>query len=102
MNFDVEKYQKDEANNAINETWLPISTKYYLFLSGTPFRALNTGEFIEEQIFNWTYSDEQKAKAEWKGNGNPYLSLQEWLCLHIKCQRRFRKLQNKESLTNSI
>lgn len=75
VEFDAEKYQKDEASNAINETWLPISTKYYLFLSGTPFRAINNGEFIEEQIFNWTYSDEQRAKANWKGEDNPYLSL---------------------------
>lgn len=75
VDFDAEKYQKDEASNAINETWLPISTKYYLFLSGTPFRAINNGEFIEEQIFNWTYSDEQRAKAYWKGADNPYLSL---------------------------
>ena len=75
VNFDAEKYQKEEASNAINESWLPISTKYYLFLSGTPFRAINNGEFIEEQIFNWTYSDEQRAKAEWKGSGNPYLAL---------------------------
>ena len=75
VDFDAEKYKKDEASNAINETWLPISTRYYLFLSGTPFRAINNGEFIEEQIFNWTYSDEQRAKAEWKGSGNPYLAL---------------------------
>ena len=44
--------------------FLPITTKAYLYLSGTPFRALATGEFIEEQIFNWTYTDEQRAKAE--------------------------------------
>jgi hypothetical protein len=44
--------------------FLPITTKAYLYLSGTPFRALATGEFIEEQIFNWTYSDEQRAKEE--------------------------------------
>ena len=75
VDFDAEKYKKDEANSAINESWLPISTKYYLFLSGTPFRAINNGEFIEEQIFNWTYSDEQRAKAEWKGSDNPYLAL---------------------------
>ena len=75
VDFDAEKYKKDEANNAINESWLPISTKYYLFLSGTPFRAINNGEFIEEQIFNWTYSDEQRAKAEWEGSSNPYLAL---------------------------
>ena len=41
---------------------IPITTDHFLYLSGTPFRAINTGEFIEEQIFNWTYSDEQNAK----------------------------------------
>ena len=44
-------------------------------MSGTPFRAINSGEFIEEQIYNWTYSDEQKAKESWIGSNNPYLSL---------------------------
>ena len=75
VDFDAEKYKRCEAGNAINETWLPISTRYYLYLSGTPFRAINTGEFIEEQIFNWTYSDEQRAKMEWKGRDNPYQAL---------------------------
>jgi len=50
--------------------FLPITTKAYLYLSGTPFRALSTGEFIEEQIFNWTYTDEQRAKEEFAAN-NP-------------------------------
>ena len=73
--FDMEKYKLEEADNAYNETFLPITTSHYLFLSGTPFRALNSGEFIEEQIFSWTYSDEQKAKESWVGSGNPYISL---------------------------
>lgn len=51
----------------------------YLYLSGTPFKALATGEFIEEQIFNWTYTDEQRARAEWDsknpGTRNPYAAL---------------------------
>ncbi|MBQ0082073.1 MAG: GIY-YIG nuclease family protein, partial [bacterium] len=75
VEFDAEKYQRDEAGNAINESWLPISSNHYLYLSGTPFRAINSGEFIEEQIFNWTYSDEQGAKANWKGSNNPYAAL---------------------------
>tara|TARA_R110000868_G_scaffold72437_4_gene211148 strand:+ start:735 stop:3254 length:2520 start_codon:yes stop_codon:yes gene_type:complete len=54
---------------------MPITTNHFLYLSGTPFRALTSGEFIEEQIFNWTYSDEQKAKEEWVGENNPYESL---------------------------
>jgi hypothetical protein len=59
-----------------DESILPINTNHYLYLSGTPFRALASGEFIEEQIYNWTYSDEQRAKRDWKGPGpNPYASL---------------------------
>jgi hypothetical protein len=56
---------------------LPIKTQAYLYLSGTPFRAIASGEFIEEQIYNWTYSDEQKAKESWndKNGANPYASL---------------------------
>lgn len=92
VNFDAEKYQKDEANNAINETWLPISTRFYLFLSGTPFKAINTGEFIEEQIFNWTYSKEQKAKAEWKGDNNPYLSLPRMVMLTYRMPEEIQEV----------
>jgi hypothetical protein len=59
--------------------FLPITTKAYLYLSGTPFKALATGEFIEEQIFNWTYTDEQRAKEEFEkknpGKWNPYGAL---------------------------
>ena len=59
--------------------FLPITTKAYLYLSGTPFKALATGEFIEEQIFNWTYTDEQRAKelfaAQPTGQRNPYAAL---------------------------
>lgn len=75
IDFDQEKYKLNEADNAYNETFLPITAGHYLFLSGTPFRAINSGEFIEEQIYNWTYSDEQKAKESWIGSNNPYLSL---------------------------
>lgn len=61
--------------------FLPITTRAYLYLSGTPFRALATGEFIEEQIFNWTYTDEQRAKEafarEYPGQPNPYAALPE-------------------------
>ncbi|MBU3680247.1 MAG: restriction endonuclease, partial [Candidatus Kapabacteria bacterium] len=62
-------------------TLLPITTRAYLYMSGTPFRALRSGEFIEEQIFNWTYTDEQRAKQEfavkYPDRPNPYASLPE-------------------------
>jgi len=59
--------------------FLPITTRAYLYLSGTPFKALSTGEFIEEQIFNWTYTDEQRAKEAFAATNpnqrNPYGAL---------------------------
>ena len=54
------------------------------FLSGTPFRAINSGEFIEDQIYNWTYSDEQRAKDSWVGSNNPYASLPRMVMLTYK------------------
>lgn len=71
----ADEVSKDEK--AFDESILPINTKHYLYLSGTPFRALASGEFIEEQIYNWTYSDEQRAKRDWpvKNGPNPYASL---------------------------
>ena len=70
----------DELGND-EDDFLPITTRAYLYLSGTPFKALATGEFIEEQIFNWTYTDEQRAKAEYAvahlNDWNPYGALPE-------------------------
>ena len=73
VNEDLEVLSGTEAE------FLPITTRAYLYLSGTPFKALATGEFIEEQIFNWTYTDEQRAKAtfaaEHPDRRNPYGAL---------------------------
>jgi hypothetical protein len=76
----LEDVNEDLGVLSVRETeFLPITTKAYLYLSGTPFRALATGEFIEEQIFNWTYTDEQRAKedfaARYPGKRNPYGAL---------------------------
>jgi hypothetical protein len=76
----LEDVNEDLGELSEKETeFLPITTKAYLYLSGTPFKALATGEFIEEQIFNWTYTDEQRAKqdfaAENPGKWNPYGAL---------------------------
>ncbi|HJJ73312.1 MAG TPA: GIY-YIG nuclease family protein [Methanocorpusculum sp.] len=77
----LEKYNRGDA---YDESFLPIKTRYYLYLSGTPFRALNSGEFIEEQIFNWTYSDEQLAKESWIGDNNPYAALPRMVMMTYK------------------
>lgn len=94
--FDLEKYKKDEADNALNETWLPITTAYYLFLSGTPFRALNSGEFIEDQIYNWTYSDEQRAKENWGDSpDNPYAALPRMVMMTYRIPDSIRQIASQ-------
>ena len=66
---------EDGFAEAIEQT-LSLSVDHFLYLSGTPFRALTEGEFLEDQVFNWTYSDEQSAKKSWPGPGaNPYAAL---------------------------
>lgn len=88
-NIDLAKYKTKEV---YDETFLPITTEYYLFLSGTPFRALNSGEFIEEQIYNWTYSDEQHAKENWSGENNPYAALPRMVMLTYKIPDTIAKI----------
>ncbi|MGQ9657650.1 MAG: DEAD/DEAH box helicase [Fimbriimonadales bacterium] len=69
------EYELGGGMEYLDEEIMPITTDHYLYLSGTPFRAIATGEFIEEQIYNWTYLDEQRAKQEWHGSDNPYAAL---------------------------
>lgn len=55
-----------------------IKRDFTLHLSGTPFKAVSSGKFSEDQIYNWTYADEQEAKAYWSINSsenNPYENL---------------------------
>ena len=78
---DADSSGEIEAREIYDEELMPLKTNAYLYLSGTPFRAISTGEFIEEQIFNWTYSDEQAAKEEWKGDDNPYAQLPKMVML---------------------
>lgn len=63
------------SGRLFDEEQMPITGNHYLYLSGTPFRAIASGEFMEDQIFNWTYQDEQTAKANCTDNPNPYAEL---------------------------
>lgn len=84
-----------------DEEQMPITTNAYLYLSGTPFRALPSGEFIEEQIFNWTYSDEQQAKETWKEtqgfkkSQNPYAALPRIVLLTYQLPDTIREIAQK-------
>ena len=81
---------KDLEN--FGEDIMPITTGSYLYLSGTPFRAIASGEFIEEQMFNWMYSDEQRAKLAWQGECNPYASLPRMVLLTYKLPDAIRAI----------
>ena len=54
-----------------------INRDFTLHLSGTPFKAVASGKFSGEQIYNWTYADEQDVKAKWDNpeENNPYEKL---------------------------
>lgn len=69
------EFGEGEGLEYYDEETLPITTYAYLYLSGTPFRAIASGEFIEDQIYNWTYADEQREKENWEGEPNPYAAL---------------------------
>lgn len=71
----------DEAQEGVdtmrtNRAFRNIKRKHTLYLSGTPFKALASEQFSKGQIFNWSYADEQEAKANWHGeDSNPYETL---------------------------
>jgi len=68
----------DESHEGVNtmrsdRAFSNIQRKFTLYLSGTPFKAIASGEFGDRQIYNWSYADEQEAKKEWASNDhNPY------------------------------
>ena len=70
----------DEAHEAVDTSKTDfalnkIHRKWTLYLSGTPFKAIARGQFSDEQIYNWSYADEQQAKKNWDStceSENPY------------------------------
>jgi hypothetical protein len=86
------EFGEGEGIEIFDEDIMPITTDGYLYLSGTPFRAIASGEFIEEQIFNWTYSDEQRSKRDWKGTDNPYAALPRMVLLTYQLPDAIREI----------
>ena len=68
----------DEAHEGIDtmrteRAFRQIRRAHTLYLSGTPFKALASAQFAAEQIYNWSYADEQEAKESWADDAyNPY------------------------------
>lgn len=86
------EFGEGEGVEDFDEDIIPITTNHYLYLSGTPFRAIASGEFIEEEIFNWTYSDEQRAKEKWKKSNNPYAMLPRMVLLTYQLPDAIREI----------
>ncbi len=60
----------DEAHEGVDTSktdWAfsRIIRKFTLHMSGTPFKAIASSKFSSEQIYNWSYADEQEAKQNW-------------------------------------
>jgi hypothetical protein len=89
------EFEEGEGIQYFNEDIMPITTGAYLYLSGTPFRAIASGEFIEEQIYNWTYSDEQRAKESWQDENNPYAALPRMVLLTYQLPDAIREIAMK-------
>lgn len=73
----------DEAHEAVDTSksdfaFSNIHRRWTLHLSGTPFKSIAKGQFSDEQIYNWSYADEQQAKNNWDStceSENPYEAL---------------------------
>lgn len=80
-NFQFDLLIIDEAHEGVDtmrteRAFREIQRKHTLYLSGTPYKALANEQFGKEQIFNWSYADEQEAKQKWQGETyNPYENL---------------------------
>lgn len=77
LNFDlliVDEAQEGVDTIRTERAFSLIKKKHILYLSGTPFKALANEQFAADQIYNWSYADEQKAKADWDESlgTNPY------------------------------
>ena len=72
----IDESQEGVDTDKTDRAFKNIKRKHTLYLSGTPFKQLASARFSKEQIYNWSYADEQDAKENWESeNYNPYESL---------------------------
>ena len=87
---------EEEADQDLAEKLDNVKGKTFLCLSGTPFRAIASSEFSPEQIYNWTYTDEQRAKQDFTRDHpdvwNPYAALPQMNLLVYELPDRLREV----------
>lgn len=79
MEFDllvIDEAQEGVDTMRTDRAFQNIARKHTLYLSGTPFKALASEQFSKNQIYNWSYADEQERKENWATDEyNPYEAL---------------------------
>lgn len=92
-----EKAAVEKEDVEFSEETFPLTARHFLYLTGTPFRALTAGEFLEDQIFSWTYADEQRAKEGWneKDGANPYRELPQMVLMTYQMPEEIREIALK-------
>jgi hypothetical protein len=87
---------EEDADQDLAEKLDNVKGKTFLCLSGTPFRAIASSEFSPEQIYNWTYTDEQRAKQDFTRDHpdawNPYAALPQMNLLVYELPDRLREV----------
>lgn len=58
----IDEYHFGAGTDRASQTLKAIKHDHILCLSGTPIRALLSGEFEQDAIYTWSYNDEQRRK----------------------------------------
>ena len=83
LHFDllvVDESQEGVETHKTETAFNNIDRDHTLYLSGTPFKQLAGDQFTDDEIYNWSYADEQEAKERCAGaENNPYERLPQLL-----------------------
>ena len=74
----------------------PLNSNSFLYLTGTPFRAIQE-EFLEDQIFNWTYMDEQSEKRIGVKPNNPYSEMPQIVMMTYEMPNEIENCRGRRS-----
>ena len=72
VDFDIviaDEYHYGTGTKKFNNLLEKLNYKYLVFVSGTAMKDIEMGRFEDEQIYSWSYIDEQKKKREEKQIG---------------------------------
>jgi superfamily II DNA or RNA helicase len=58
----IDEMHYGSATERAKETLRNLSYDKILYVSGTPLKALMSGEFLEDEVYTWSYADEQRKR----------------------------------------